>query len=163
MEHYVDYLYVYLLSLLPSYEGRYAVVTGVLLGLNPLYSLAIASLGVATLSLLLPNVLPAVDQLAEALAGSRIQIASSLAKLYTRYLWRARSRASTHVKRYGVPGLIVFVALPLPGTGVWTGSLAAYVVGMDKSKAILALFVGGFISNLITFIPSYMAVAGASP
>jgi len=50
-------------------------------------------------------------------------------------------------------GLIIFVGIPLPLTGVWTGSLAAYLFGLSKEKSILAITAGVLVSStIVTFI-----------
>lgn len=62
---------------------------------------------------------------------------------------------SDKVRRYEFWGLFAFVAIPLPGTGAWTGSLIAAMLDMDLKKAILPIFLGvctaGFIISVITY------------
>ena len=43
-------------------------------------------------------------------------------------------------------GLIIFIAIPLPGTGIWTGSAVASTIGLDFRKSMLCVFLGGLIS-----------------
>ncbi len=152
-------LYVYLLSLIPSFEGRYAIVVGSVLKLSPFLNLFVATLGIITLSVILPHLLPLIDNVALKLMGSRSRILRSAANLYIKYVGRIRRKSEKYVRRYGYLGLIFFVAVPLPGTGVWTGSLAAYIFGMEKKKTVISLFIGGFLSNIITFIPTYFGQA----
>ena len=52
-------------------------------------------------------------------------------------------------------GLLLFVGIPLPGTGGWTGSLIASLMGMDFKKAIVAIFLGILLATLIMSIVSY--------
>ena len=52
-------------------------------------------------------------------------------------------------------GLILFVGIPLPGTGAWTGALIASVMGMNKKKAFLAIVIGVFMASIIMMILSY--------
>ena len=52
-------------------------------------------------------------------------------------------------------GLMLFVGIPLPGTGGWTGSLAASLLEMDIKKASLAILLGVFIATIIMSIVSY--------
>jgi uncharacterized membrane protein len=147
-------VYIYILSLLPSIEGRYALLTGVGLGAPPLASFAVATLGVATLSALLPSALPLVDRLAQRLTGSRAPV-DRLAQLYLRYVESARRRVSRYADTYGALGLVVFVAIPLPATGVWTGSIAAHVLGLKRSRAVAALLAGGLLSNVLALLAAY--------
>ncbi len=59
-----------------------------------------------------------------------------------RKLERARSKAHPLVEKYGVVGLAVFVAVPLPGTGAYSGSLAAWLLDLEWHKAFLAVALG---------------------
>ena len=145
----LEILYVLLLSLLPSFEGRYALLVGISLGLTLPISFLISSLGVIALSLILPRALPLVDAVARGLADNSSPALSRLALLYLRYLDNARRRASKYVYRYGFAGLLLFVAIPLPATGVWTGAIVAYLFGIGEKRSIPALLSGGLLSNVI--------------
>ena len=148
-------LYIYLLSLVPSFEGRYALLTGVVLGLSPGEALIIASLGVLTLSVVLPQVLFFIDSLVRRWDDSE-GFLGFVNRFYHRYVERTRIRASKYMDRYGFLGLVIFVAIPLPGTGVWTGSLASFLLGLDKRKTVLALVLGGLLSNAITYTIAFL-------
>ena len=144
-------LEIFLLSLVPTFEGRYAIVYGIGRGYSIPGTLIMASLGILVLSLVLPIVLPVIDWVMLKLEGTPLR---KFAELYLRYIGRVRRKAHPYVERWGFLGLVVFVAIPLPGTGVWTGSLAAYLFGIGKREAIPALIIGGLLSILITLIPS---------
>ncbi len=58
------------------------------------------------------------------------------------------------IDKYGVWGLLLFVAIPIPGTGAWTGSLLASLLYLDKKKSFLVISVGVFIAGLIITILS---------
>ena len=146
-------IWIFILSLMPSFEGRYALIVGISLGLSPLASFIVASLGVLTLAVTLPNLLPLIDKLMIGLTG-RHDVLGIISRTYVRYVGSVRVRSSRYVKHWGYLGLIVFVAIPFPATGVWTGSIAAYIFGFERSKAITALAVGGLISNLVTLVPT---------
>ncbi len=148
-------LYVYLLSLVPSFEGRYALLTGVVLGLTPSEALIVASIGVLTLSLVLPQVLYLIDNLVRRW-DNREGFLGFINRFYHRYVERTRIRASKYMDRYGFLGLLIFVAIPLPGTGVWTGSLVSFLFGLDKRKTVLALVLGGLLSNAITYTIAFL-------
>lgn len=59
-----------------------------------------------------------------------------------RRLERIRAKAHPLVEKYGVLGLAVFVAVPLPGTGAYSGSAAAWLLDMDVRHAFLAVSLG---------------------
>ncbi|WGI18091.1 small multi-drug export protein [Methanonatronarchaeum sp. AMET-Sl] len=62
---------------------------------------------------------------------------------------RTRDRVEGSVRRYGLLGLIPFVAIPLPVTGAWTGVAAAYLFGFKLVPATLVIFLGVLISGVI--------------
>jgi uncharacterized membrane protein len=99
--------------------------------------------GVIVLSIVLPLFLYWIDSY---MLKTRYNL---IKKLYIKIVERTREKAKPYVQKYGIPGLIVFVAIPLPGTGVWTGSLAAYLFGVEKRYTIISLVIGGFLSMLI--------------
>lgn len=147
-------LWIYVLSLIPSFEGRYAVLVGIALKLDPIEVFIIASLGVLTLSLILPKVLPKIDDLMNSLSNSKYSLLKSVSSTYLRYVGRVRSKVRPYIEKWGFIGLTIFVAIPLPGTGVWTGALAAYILGFRSRVAIPALILGGLLSNVITLVPA---------
>lgn len=62
---------------------------------------------------------------------------------------RTRRKLEANVEKYGHWALTLFVAIPLPVTGAWTGALAAFVFGMPKQKAFLAILFGAMIASVI--------------
>ena len=62
---------------------------------------------------------------------------------------------SEQIEKFGYFGLYLFVAIPLPGTGAWTGSLLAVLLGLKKGKSLLAILLGvmtaGLIMSLLAF------------
>ena len=63
-----------------------------------------------------------------------------------RKLERVRCKAHPLVEKYGVLGLAVFVSVPLPGTGAYSGSAAAWLLDMEWHRAFLAVSLGVFIA-----------------
>ncbi len=62
-------------------------------------------------------------------------------------------RKSAIIEKYEEIGLMFFVAIPLPITGAWTGSLAAYLMGLNFWKSILFIFLGVLIAaGVVTFL-----------
>ncbi|MGM9937095.1 MAG: COG2426 family protein, partial [Candidatus Ornithomonoglobus sp.] len=64
-------------------------------------------------------------------------------------------KKSTQIEKYGYLGLFLFVAVPLPGTGAWTGSLLAVLFGLKPAKSLLFIFLGvltaGFVISALSF------------
>ena len=57
-------------------------------------------------------------------------------------------------------GLFLFVAIPLPTTGAWTGSLIAALLGLDKKKSWLAASLGVIAAGLIMLVVSFGILGG---
>lgn len=62
---------------------------------------------------------------------------------------RAKVGTGDKLKRFGTLGLALFVMIPLPGTGVYAGSIATYLFRIERKKAFMANAVGIFFSSLI--------------
>lgn len=79
-------------------------------------------------------------------------------KLFRGLIEKLENRAmskSDNIKKYEFWGLVLFVGIPLPGTGAWTGSLIAALLDMDFKKAILAELIGIAIATVIMSILTY--------
>ena len=63
---------------------------------------------------------------------------------------KTRSRADAKIKRYEHLGLLVFVAIPLPFTGAWTGALIANLFNLKFSKSFITILIGVIIAAAIT-------------
>ena len=73
-------------------------------------------------------------------------------KMFKRLIHKLTGKSmskSGKIQKYGAGGLLVFVAIPLPGTGVWSGSLAAALLDMRFKWAFPAILVGNSIAAAI--------------
>jgi uncharacterized membrane protein len=78
-------------------------------------------------------------------------------------LWiarRAKTGSGDKIKKYGFWGLIFFVMIPLPGTGVYAGSIAAYIFKIERKTAFAANAIGIFFSSLIVWVTTLLAYKG---
>ncbi len=75
-----------------------------------------------------------------------------LSRLYSYYLVRTQKSIERYVERYGELGVAVFIGIPLPMSGVYSGSLAAYIIGLKYKKFILADIIGVLIAGTIVTI-----------
>ena len=66
---------------------------------------------------------------------------------FEKFLEKTRKKVQPSVEKYGFWGLMVFVAIPLPMTGAWTGAVAAWLLGIEKHKALLAIVLGIIIAS----------------
>jgi len=133
-------LTVFLASMLPVLELRGAIPVGISFGLEPLNVLLISLAG----SMLPAPVLFFAIRPAFRLLMKQAFFHKHLNRLMTKTLAR-----SDRIRRYEFWGLVVFVAIPLPGTGVWTGTLAAVLLDLRFKRAMPALLLGDLIAGII--------------
>ncbi len=73
--------------------------------------------------------------------------------LFDRQMERVRHKTQHHIEKYGVVGLALFVAIPLPLTGAYTGALAAWFFGMNLWKAFWSILAGVCVAGgLVTLV-----------
>lgn len=72
---------------------------------------------------------------------------------------RAKRKTKKSIDKYGLWGLMVFVMIPLPITGAYIGTLAAYILGMDYKKSFFAVTVGVTISSIIVASGMYLGTS----
>lgn len=76
-------------------------------------------------------------------------------KFFEAYLKRFQKKVDKFEKRYktfGFLALVLFVAVPLPGTGAWTGCLVSWLFGLDRKKSILAISLGVLIAGILVLL-----------
>lgn len=128
------------IAMTPVLELRGAIPAGIAAGLSPLTALMISVLGnmlpVPFIMLLIRRIF---DWLRHTqLLGKRIEQLERRAHLKGRL-----------VRKYRTPGLILLVAIPLPGTGAWTGALVAALLDMRLKVAFPAIFAGVVIAGVL--------------
>jgi uncharacterized membrane protein len=69
--------------------------------------------------------------------------------LFDKFILKTRKKVESKITKYGFWGLMVFVMIPLPVTGAYTGSFAAWLFNIPKKKAFLSVLLGVIISGLI--------------
>ena len=79
-------------------------------------------------------------------------------RFFNKLITRARTRLQGKVAKYGYWGIIIFVAIPLPITGAYTGTLGAWVLGMDKKKTFLAVVAGVIIAGVIVSLVTVFGI-----
>jgi uncharacterized membrane protein len=75
-------------------------------------------------------------------------------QLFSWLFAHTRKRTEKKIERWKELGLILFVAIPLPVTGAWTGSLAAYIFNLKFRKALACIIVGVLIAAIIVTLAS---------
>lgn len=138
-----------LIAMIPVGELRAAIPIGVTLYKLPLLSSLFWSI--------IGNMIPVyIILIAFEHVAAWLQKHSAAADRFFTWLFeRTRKKLEHSVERYGVLALAIFVAIPLPATGAWTGALAAFLFGIEKKKAFFAILAGviaaGLIISLLTF------------
>ncbi|MDD6254428.1 MAG: small multi-drug export protein [Eubacteriales bacterium] len=143
----VKILTTFFMSMLPIVELRGAIPVGVAAGL-PLWEAIVISI--------IGNLIPVpfiIIFIKKIFAWMRTK-SEKLNSLVDRMEAKAEGKKDKVVK-YEFWGLFAFVAIPLPGTGAWTGSLIAALLDMDLKKAfppiVLGVCTAGFIISVITY------------
>ena len=73
---------------------------------------------------------------------------------------RTKTNTGANIKKYGFWGLLLFVMIPLPGTGVYAGSIATYLFRIEKRKAFIANTIGIFLSSVIIWVMTLLTMKG---
>ncbi len=135
-----DYLYVFLISMLPIIELRGAIPVGIALELDPVVTYIIAIIG---------NILPVPFILLFITPFCNYLKKTKLFRWFPEWLEKKVAKNEAKVTKYKNIGLFVFVAIPLPGTGAWTGALVASFIGYRFRDAFLAISGGVLSAGLI--------------
>ena len=136
---------VFLISMFPILELRGSILAAGILKMDFLSTFIIAIIGNM---LPIPFILLFIDKIFRLLKRTKLE--SFVTKLENKALSK-----SEQITKYGKFGLLLFVAIPLPGTGAWTGSLIAALLKMKFKDSILAISIGIVIAGLIMSLISF--------
>lgn len=133
-------LTVMLTAALPVIELRGAIPVGISLGLTPVHAAILSFIGsMIPVPIILFSVRPVFNYLRKT-------------KSFRNLVYRLTDKSlnkSHRIQKYGAWGLLLFVAIPAPGTGVWSGSLIAALLDMRFKWAFPAIFVGNLIAGAL--------------
>lgn len=137
---------VLLTAALPIIELRGAIPVGVAFGMSPIHAALVSFAG----SMLpVPFILFLIRPVFNAMKKTE------LFKNLIHKLTHKSDQKSHRIKKYGWLGLLIFVAIPLPGTGVWSGSLAAALLDMRFKTAFPAILLGNMIAAVLIMTLSH--------
>ena len=115
-----EFLQLFFLTLVPWIELRGSIPYGIALGLNPilvlLFCIVVNILLLLPLFFFLDHLFPFIRHWA----------------IIDKIVMRVQTKSEKYVDRWGFVGLALFVGVPLPGSGVYSGALAAYLLGIPK-------------------------------
>ena len=137
----------FLLSMMPVGELRFGLPYGIALGLE--YPLAL-------MAALLGNIIPVpfiIVYIKRIFAWMREHM-----PVFNSFITRMENKANLKgetVEKYGPIALLLFVAIPLPGTGAWTGALIAALLDMKTEKAVPYIMLGVVIAAMIMTLVTY--------
>ena len=83
-------------------------------------------------------------------------------KLFTGFVEKARHKVEHKVRKYGYLGITLFVAIPLPITGAYTGTLGSWILGLEPKKTFLSVLIGVMISGTIVLAITYFGIEALS-
>ena len=140
------YFRIFILSMFPITELRASIPYGILkLELIPFYVMLVSIVGNILIGIVVIYVIgPSMNLIRNVKYFDNIIL----------YIFRRTRKKGQMIYNLKFYGLIIFVAIPLPLTGVWTGALAAYLFGLSKIKSCIAIISGVLISSTIVTLIS---------
>ncbi len=140
-------------AMMPILEIRGAIPVGVASGLDPWLAFAVGFVGNM---LPIPILILLTRKIIEWLKKHNV-----LVKL-TAWLENKGSKGAQKVQKYSFWGLFILVAIPLPGTGAWTGALVASLLDMRLKRALPAIAMGVAAAGLIVLLVTYGVISAGS-
>jgi len=137
---------VFIVSMLPILELRGGILAAALLNLDATSSFFICLLGNI---LVIPIALYFLEFIFKLLRKI-----DCLDKIITKFENKCLNKRDK-LDKYGYLGLLLFVGIPLPGTGAWTGCFLASLLKMDKKKSFIAAMLGVLMAAIIMQILSF--------
>lgn len=140
-----------LIAAVPVIELRGAIPFGISMGMSTMHAFIVAFIGsILPVPVLLLGIRPVFKYMKKWTILERLVDRLSLRSL----------RKSDKIIKYGFWGLLIFVAIPLPGTGVWSGALAAVLLDIRFKKAFPAIVIGNFIAGVLIMTLSHGIIKG---
>ena len=137
---------VFIISMIPILELRGGLLAASLLKISAAKALPICIVGNI---IPIPFILLFIRQIFKWMKKTKM-FRGLITKLENRAMGK-----SDQIKRYEFLGLLLFVGIPLPGTGAWTGALIASLLEVDIKKSSIAILCGLFMASAIMYIVSY--------
>lgn len=139
---------VFIISMMPILELRGGLLAASLLKVNPVVAYIISIIGNI---LPVPFILLFIKRILEWMGKSKIKFFKKIVK----WLEKKVEKNKDKIEKYGYLGLVLFVGIPLPGTGAWTGCLIAALLDMNRKKSFLCTLAGIIMASIIMMVLSY--------
>lgn len=140
----VEIIKLILYTLLPFLELRFSIPWGILNGMDVWVVFLVAVITNIILGIALYPLLDLIIQIVEKI--------KFIERIYKYYVVKTQKKIHNYVEKYGDIGLALFISVPLPGSGVYSGALAAYLLGLSYRKFIIASVIGVLIAGVIVTI-----------
>lgn|SRR5690554_2899162 len=147
-----DIIYTFLISISPLGEARVGIPYGILKGINTYVAILI---GLTGNLLVYPLMMLLIDTFNAKLWKYKQYKVRSV-----QLMRRTKKGIGDKIQKYGFWGLMIFVMIPLPFTGAYSGVIAAVIFKISRKKAFLAISIGIFISCLIIGFGSHFGKMG---
>jgi uncharacterized membrane protein len=92
---------------------------------------------------------------------SRGCMRTRVGRRFFEWLFARTRRKTAEIEKYETLGLAIFVAIPLPATGAWTGAMAAFLMGIGFKHALFSIFLGVLVAGIIMTVLSLLGWIGA--
>ena len=145
-------LCVFFCSMIPIIELRGAIPLGAALGLPMWQSFLLAIVGNM---LPVPIILLFVKKVLSFMSKCKIKLFNKVAN----WVYAKAEKNKAKIEKYSFWGVALFVGIPLPMTGAWTGTLVAAMLDMKFWKAILSALIGVLAAGIVVSLISYGALA----
>lgn len=149
-----SYWLVFGTSMLPIWELKGAIPMGIGMGIPFWTTYCIALLGSC---IPVPFIIFFIERIIGWMSRSRVRLFNRFANWLLAKVDKHRGK----IDRYGYWGVFTFVAIPLPGTGVWTGSLIASILDLEPRKAIPVVIAGNVVAGFLMLLLSNIFFPGA--
>ena len=141
-------LCVFFCSMIPIIELRGAIPLGAALGLPLWQSFTLSIIGNM---LPVPIILLFVKKVLSFMSKCRVKFFNKVAN----YVYAKAEKNRAKIEKYSFWGVAIFVGIPLPMTGAWTGTLVAAIIDMKFWKAMLSALIGVLCAGVVISLISY--------
>ena len=148
----IDLIHTFLISISPFGEARVGIPFGIIQGVHPLLAF---SVGLIANLLVFPIFIFLLNRFNKNLWRFHLYRKHSL-----KLARRSKKLLGHKVKKYGFWGLMIFVMIPLPVTGAYMGTIAAYIFRLKPGRALAAVSLGVLISCSLVAAGAYLGKKG---
>ncbi|MGE0560614.1 MAG: COG2426 family protein [Flavobacteriales bacterium] len=147
-----DIFFTFLLSISPLGEGRVGIPYGIINELNPYLALVVGLIGNL---LVFPLLIALITY-----SNKKLWSVHFYRRYVVKLARRSKKLMGDNIKKYGIWGLMIFVMIPLPGTGAYMGTIAASILNLNRRQSFIAVSTGVIISSIIIATGTHLSMLG---